>query len=58
MKNSNSDERNRIRRKMSSEFIMIVGLLLSSVFDPASKVRIEAIDSKRKRKVDPGRENQ
>ncbi len=36
----------------------MVGLFLSSVLDPASKNRIEALDSQKKRKEEPGRENE
>lgn len=46
-----------VKRKESSDFVIMIGLVLSSVLDPAAKNRIEVLDSQRKRKAEPGREN-
>jgi hypothetical protein len=45
------------KQKRTSDFIIMVGLVLSSVLDPAAKNKIEALDSQRKRKLEAGKEN-
>lgn len=57
-KHKSSALRAQANKKKSSEFFLIIGLLISSVFDPASKARVEAIDSERNRKFEPGKENE
>jgi hypothetical protein len=43
--------------KKSSGFILIIGLMFSSVLDPANKARVEGISQMKRRRVDSGREN-
>lgn len=44
-------------KRKPSEFLFIMGLMISSVLDPSSKARIEQADRLRNKKVEPGKEN-
>lgn len=46
------------KQKRTSDFVIMIGLVLSSVLDPAAKNKIEALDSQRKRKLEAGKENE
>jgi len=46
------------QKKRSSDIVIMIGLTLSSVLDPAVKNRVETLDSQMKRKIEPGRENE
>ncbi len=56
-KKSPSPRRDLQERRKRSEAFLIIGLIISSVLDPASKARIENVDKMKKRKVEPGKEN-
>ena len=46
------------KQKRTADFIIMIGLVLSSVLDPSAKNKIEALDSQRKRKLEAGKENE
>lgn len=46
------------RKSSGNAVVLAIGLALSAILDPATKIKSEQIDSLKKQKTDPGRENE